>query len=84
MDEFVQERGGSLGVDDLVELTHGLFRMPSHAHLTTRVTGFQQAQQSRLAGRVESFVALGQQTAAAVERVMLVTAMFDMWVSWRQ
>ncbi len=73
--ELVQQRCRSVGIDDRIESANGLFCMPGHAHRTMGVAGFEQRQQFRVAGLTESFMALGQQSSAAVERVVVVTAM---------
>ena len=51
--------------------------MPGHAHLATRVAGFEQPHQLVFAAFVERLVGLGQQASGPVERVVFAAPVTD-------
>lgn len=69
--EFVEVGGSQCGIRDVVELMHGLFGVPAHAHFSLGVTGLEEPDELRLALFVETLVGLGEQPAAPIERVVL-------------
>ena len=77
MAEPVDELLGELGVGVVVDRADDFLGVPGHAHLAFGVAGFEQAEQLGAAALVETFVGLGQQATAAVERVGLAAAMAE-------
>ena len=71
MAELFHEHRGDLSVGDVVDRADHLLRVPCHAHLASRVAGFEQASELGVAAFVETFVRLGQESACPVERVVL-------------
>ena len=68
----VDELGGEGGVVMLVDRADDLLGVPGRADLASRVAGVEQTEELGAATVVEAFVGLGEQPAAAVERVVLV------------
>jgi hypothetical protein len=73
--EPIDERVGQLGIGVGVDRPHHFLGVPGGAHLTSRITGVEEAEQPVAAMVVEPFVGTGQQPAAPVERIVLAAAM---------
>ena len=71
--ELLDPLPGKVRVVVAVELSDGFLGLPHGGHVASGITGAQQAEELFLARLTEAFFGLGQQAAAAVERIVFVT-----------
>jgi len=69
--ELSDELDGEVGVGDRVDRAHDFFGVPRHAHLTSRVAGFEQAPQLRVSVVVQAFMCDRHQLADPKQRVSI-------------
>ena len=79
--EVVTQSGDELErearVEVVVDRPPDFLGVPRHAHLAVRVAGVEEPDQLGAAVVVESFVGLGQQPTASVERIVSVAAVAE-------